>query len=299
MANPQSATANPKSKIENPKWIDLHTHSTFSDGSMTPTELVAEAGATGLAAIALTDHDTCDGIGEFLAAGRASKVETLAGVEVSVESGGRTVHILGYGIHPDHARLRSLLQELVEGRNERNAKIVRKLQLLGVQIELEEVEAVAGERIVGRPHFANVLVRKGVVRTYDEAFERYLARGRPAYHERFRLGPDETIALVAEAGGVAVLAHPYYMGLSFDLVHSTFARLKAAGLVGVEAYYPEHSEGHTRLYVEAAERLGLLVTGGSDFHGTIKPDVALGWGRGDLRVPYVLFERLREALPSS
>jgi predicted metal-dependent phosphoesterase TrpH len=134
------------------------------------------------------------------------------------------------------------------------------------------------------------------VRTSDEAFDRYLARGRSAYFERFRLEPEETIALIAEAGGVTVLAHPYYMGLSFDLVTATLARLKGAGLVGVEAYYTEHTEEETRLYVAIANRLGLLVTGGSDFHGTIKPDIALGWGRGSLRVPYALFERLVEAL---
>jgi hypothetical protein len=288
--------SNPKSKIENPKWVDLHTHSTFSDGSITPTELVAEARAAGLAAIALTDHDTCDGIGEFLAASRDSGIETLAGVEVSAEFGDRTVHILGYGINPAHERLRTVLQKLVEGRNERNAKMIRKLQLLGIRIELQEVEAIAGEQVVGRPHFAQVLLRKGVVRTFDEAFDRYLARGRPAYFERFRLGPEETIALIAEAGGVTALAHPYYMGLSSDLVTATLARLKGAGLVGVEAYYTEHTEEETRLYVEIANRLGLLVTGGSDFHGAIKPDIALGWGRGSLRVPYALFERLVEAL---
>ena len=263
---------------------------------MTPTELVGTARETGLAAVALTDHDTCDGIAEFLEAGRRARLEVLAGVEVSVESGDRTVHVLGYGIDPGHGRLRSALRELVEGRNERNVKIVRRLQMLGVRIELDEVRAFAGEQVVGRPHFAQALVQKGVVATFDEAFARYLARGRPAYCERFRLEPAEAIALIAEAGGVTVLAHPYYMGLSSDLVTSTLARLKKAGLAGVEAYYTEHTEEETRLYVEIAERLGLLVTGGTDFHGTIKPDIALGWGRGALRVPYALYERLCEEI---
>jgi len=292
----RSKIVNRKAKIENPIWIDLHTHSTFSDGSMTPTELVAAARAAGLAAIALTDHDTCDGLSEFLAAGKGSEVETLAGVEVSLEFGGRTVHMLGYGINTAHGRLRETLSRLVEGRNKRNTRIVQKLQLLGISIELNEVQAIAGEQIVGRPHFAQVLIQKGVVGSFDEAFDRYLARGRPAYFERFRLSPEEAIHLIAEAGGMAVLAHPYYMGMASDLIASTLTRLKAAGLVGIEAYYPEHTEGQTRLYVEMAQRFDLLVTGGSDFHGTIKPNIALGWGRGSLRVPYVLFERLRKAL---
>jgi len=288
--------SNPKSKIENPKWVDLHTHSTFSDGSMTPTGLVAEAGTAGLAAIALTDHDTCEGVEEFLAAGKRSGMETMSGVEISVEFSGRTVHMLGYGINPAHERLRTILQELVEGRNARNAKIIRKLQLLGIAIELDEVKAIAGEQVIGRPHFALVLIRKGIVNSFEEAFDRYLARGRVAYYDRFRLSPEEAIRLIAEAGGVAVLAHPYYMGLSSDLLTATLTRLKEAGLAGLEAYYSDHTEEQTRLYLEMAERFGLLVTGGTDFHGVIKPAIALGRGHGSLRVPYVLYERLREAL---
>jgi len=292
----ESEMRNPQSAIRNPKWIDLHTHSTYSDGASTPAGLVAEARAAGLAAIALTDHDTCDGLGEFVAAGREQGIETMPGVEVSVEYNSRTVHMLGYGIAPGDERFRAALRELVEGRNERNVQMIRKLQLLGVRIELEEVKAFATEQIVGRPHVAQALIQKGVVRTFEEAFDRYLGRGRPAYCERFRLTPEDTIRLIADAGGLSVLAHPHYVGASPDALAALLERLKRAGLAGLEAYYTDHTEEQTRLYVELAERLGLLATGGTDYHGTIKPGIHIGWGQGSLRVPYALFERLREAL---
>jgi len=290
------AISNPQSAIRNPKWIDLHTHSTISDGSMTPAELVAEARRVGLAAIALTDHDTCDGVAEFLAAGRAWEIETLAGVEVSIEFHGRTVHLLGYGIKADHERLRTVLAKLVVGRNERNAQIIRKLQMFGVRIELDEVVAFARESVIARPHIAQVLVRKGVVSSFEEAFDRYLGRGQPAYCERFRLEPEAAVALVREAGGLTVLAHPSFVGLPPEAFAARLERLKQAGLAGLEAYYPDHTEEDTRRFLDLARRFDLLVTGGTDFHGTIKPGVLLGWGRGSLRVPYALYERLCEAL---
>lgn len=278
------------------RFIDLHTHSTFSDGSMTPTELVAAAEAAGLAAIALTDHDTCDGLDEFLAAGRGSNVEVVGGVEISVEFRSRTVHLLGYGVDPSDRRMRQTLREVVSGRNERNARIIHKLQMLGVRIRLEEVEAVAGENVIGRPHFAQVLIQKGIVADFSEAFDRYLGRQGAAYCERVRLEPEAAIALIHDAGGLSVLAHPHYMNLASDVLASVLGRLKQAGLAGVEAYYTDHTEEQTRLYRELARRFDLLVTGGSDFHGAIRPEVALGTGSGSLRVPYDLFERLREAL---
>jgi len=282
------------------RWIDLHIHSTFSDGSLTPSEIVARAKSIGLSAVALTDHDTCGGVEQFLAAGRTAGIETLGGVEISVEFRGHTVHILGYGIDPAHERLTQTLEKIVSGRDDRNERIIRKLQLLGVRIEMEEVRAVAGEQVVGRPHIAQVLINKGVVGNFNEAFERFLGRGRPAYCERFRLEPEPAIALISEAGGLAVLAHPVYIGLgSPEALASAVARWKEAGLAGIEAYYPDHSEEQTRFYIELAERFDLLITGGTDFHGAIRPEVSLGWGRGALRVPYALFERLCEALENA
>jgi hypothetical protein len=292
----ESEMRNPQSAFRNPKWIDLHTHSTFSDGASTPAALVAEARAAGLAAIALTDHDTCDGLAEFLAAGQEQGVETLAGVEVSVEYNARTVHMLGYGIRPGDEHFRAVLRKLVEGRNERNVQMIRKLQLLGIRIDLEEVKAFATEQIVGRPHVAQILIQKRVVRTFEEAFDRYLGRGRPAYCERFRFTPEETIRLIAGAGGLSVLAHPQYICASPDALAALLARLKQAGLAGIEAYYTDHTDEQIRLYLAMAERFGLLATGGTDYHGVIKPGVALGWGQGSLRIPYALLERLREAL---
>lgn len=277
--------------------IDLHTHSTFSDGSLTPTELVAEAGKVGLAALSLTDHDTTRGIDEFLRASADAKIEAVAGVEVSVEVRGRTVHMLGYGIDPGHADLVEALGRVVEGRNDRNARIIRKLQMLGIRIELEEVQSLAGEDVVGRPHVAQALISKGIVSTFDEAFDRYLARNAPAYCERFRLTPEEAIRLIDAAGGVSVLAHPYLIGAnSPGALEVLVKKMKASGLSGLEAIYTEHTAEQTQEYLDLAKQFDLLATGGTDFHGAIKPDTALGRGKGDLEVPYALFEPLCKAI---
>ncbi len=278
------------------KWIDLHTHSTFSDGSLTPSQLVAAAKGVGLAAVALTDHDTIAGLEEFLAAGAFHRIETLAGVEISLEFQKRTVHLLGYGIRADYAPLRKALADIVKGRNERNERMIRKLQMLGVRIELDEIKAFAGENIIGRPHVAKALIQKGVVATFEEAFDRFLGRGRPAYCERYRLTPKVAIELIRDAGGLAVLAHPTYMRMSPDAFEAALVQFKRDGLAGIEAYYSEFTEADIQFYLELARRHGLLATGGTDFHGTIRPDVLLGRGRGNLRVPYRLFQNLRESL---
>ncbi|MCX8038234.1 MAG: PHP domain-containing protein [Candidatus Sumerlaeia bacterium] len=287
-----------RAQIKRParKWIDLHTHSTFSDGSLSPSQLVAEAKRIGLAAVALTDHDTIGGLEEFLAAGPTHGIETLAGVEISLEFQKRTLHLLGYGIRADHAPLHKALADIVKGREERNDRMIRKLQMLGVRIELDEVKVFAGENIIARPHVAKALIQKGVVATFEEAFDRFLGRGRPAYCERYRLAPKAAIALIRDAGGLAVLAHPTYIGMSPDAFDAALVRFKREGLAGIEAYYTEFTDADTRFYLEMARRHELLVTGGTDFHGAIRPDVLLGRGRGNLRVPYELFQKLKDVL---
>lgn len=264
--------------------IDLHTHSTFSDGSLTPEELVAEAQKAGLVAIALTDHDTTAGLERFLDACCTTTVRGIPGVEISADFQPGTLHMLGYFVDPNHAPLEESLRWIREGRELRNAQILEKLQRLGLNVTWEEVKSYAGEDVVGRPHFAQALVARGYVKTKDEAFERFLGKGKPAYADRRRFAPEECIRLIHEAGGSAVLAHPFTLGLMDREIKEFVQRLKANGLDGIEVFYTEHTVEMTRKYAEMAKELKLIATGGSDFHGALAPDVRLGRGFGNLVV---------------
>ena len=275
--------------------IDLHTHTTASDGSMTPTELIRRAVSKGLAAIAVTDHDCVDGVEEALAEGRRQGIEVIPGLEISAEFDRGTMHILGFFVDWKKESLRRRLFELQEARRLRNPKITKKLQEQGLEITHEEVVAASGGGQVGRPHFAKVLVQKGYVASMEEAFEKYLKRGGPGYVEKFRFSPQESIALIHEAGGVAVLAHPFTLGLkSAEMENSLLAELTQTGLDGIEVYYSKNAPEDTIHYLRLCESYGLLPTGGSDFHGAHKPDIDLGIGRGNLQVPLKLLEALRE-----
>ncbi|MBM7865317.1 PHP domain-containing protein [Heliobacterium gestii] len=257
--------------------MDLHTHSTASDGSLTPRELVAAARREGVGLMALTDHDTIDGVAEAREAGKELGVTVLAGVELSVDHEQREMHLLGYHIDPDHPALRAGLQQLIQYREERNPKIIELLRSMGIPITMEEVAQEAGSTVIGRPHFGRVLVKKGIVASVDEAFARYLGSGKPAYVKKERLLPEEGIALLRRAGGIPVLAHPVFLPeQSYSELLRLLQRLKAAGLAGIEAYYPEHSFDDIRKFVRLAAEIGLYVTGGSDFHGSGKPSARLG-----------------------
>ncbi len=265
---------------------DLHCHSTESDGTLTPRELVKHAREVGLRSLALTDHDTIAGIEEAKAAGEEYGVRVLSGVEISVEYASKTVHMLGYCFDSGAERLRAGLDKLVAGRNERNTKIVARLNELGLRVTLEEIEAEAGGKVVGRPHIARVLLKHGYVSTWEEAFEKYLARGAAAYFERLRFAPVDAVALIRDAGGVAVLAHPKYVALhEGETLEDILRTLVDAGLDGIECFYTDHTPEETAEYLELAKRYGLIVTGGSDFHGSVKPEIALGSGTGGLFVP--------------
>lgn len=279
--------------------IDLHMHSVFSDGSKTPEELVELGASAGLRAMALTDHDTVSGVERFLAAARQKGIQAVSGVEVSAEVDGGTLHMLGYGVDHRNAEFCEQLRWVREGRTERNREIIHKLNRLGIRITEEEVLAAAGEEVIGRPHIAKVLIQKGVVRSKKEAFDRFLARGKPAYAERRRLDVVATIKLIQFAGGLAVIAHPYALKLSPKDLRDFVRTLRDAGLAGIEVYYSEHTPEMTRQYKELAEELGLLMTGGTDYHGDMTPDIALGRGMGNLHVPDAVWERLNSALSAS
>ncbi|AVX20236.1 hypothetical protein SAMN02745885_02356 [Carboxydocella sporoproducens DSM 16521] len=275
--------------------IDLHTHTTASDGTFRPAELVELAYKQGLAALAITDHDVVDGLAEGIARGRELGLPVISGVEISVEWQGREMHILGYYIDHQHPQLLQNLAQLREFRAQRNPKMVEKLQALGIEITMAEVEAKAQGQVVGRPHFAAVLLEKGVVSSVNEAFDKYLARGGLAYVPKERLTPREGITLIRQAGGVPVLAHPRYLGLAQSQLVDLARELRDYGLAGIEVYYSENSEADTAQARAVAEELGLVMTGGTDFHGTNKPEIQLGRGHGNLSIPYSLVEELEKA----
>ncbi len=275
---------------------DLHLHSTCSDGSDTPDTLAEKCAAAGLYAAALTDHDTLAGTAQFVAACAGRNVRAVTGIELSTETHLGSLHMLGYGIRVDHPGLNDALRLCRAGRDGRNEVIVRKLQALGADITLDEVAAIAGGEVVARPHFARALLAKGFVATYYEAFDNYLAKGKPAYADRFRLEPAEAIRLIHAAGGVAVLAHPFDYASSFERLDEKVAALTAAGLDGIEVYYTGYDGERLVDALRLAQRYGLLATGGSDYHGLAKPDVHIARGTGRLAVPDACFDALIKRL---
>ncbi len=274
--------------------IDLHAHTLYSDGSVSPEELVQAAMRAGARAIAITDHDTVDGLAQGRAAAERLGIEFVNGIEISAEHDPGTMHILGYYIDDESITLRTTLAELKLARDERNPEIARRLQSLGLDIDYDEVVGIAGSEIVGRPHFARLMVEKGYAQGIQDAFNRFLAKGAPCFVDKKRLSPADSINLIHSAGGVAVLAHPYQLKpLTMEDQDRLIGELAALGLDGVEAIYSRHSKEQREAYSRIAERHGLLVTGGSDFHGSYKPDINIVKGLGDLEVPYSLIEGLK------
>jgi predicted metal-dependent phosphoesterase TrpH len=273
--------------------LDLHTHTTASDGRLAPAALVALAGQVGVTTLAITDHDTTDGLAEARAAAGAAGVEIITGIEFGCDMPHGEVHMLGYLFDATHPALRARLAWLREGRVERGRAMVAKLNALGLPIRWERVQAIAGAGSVGRPHVAQALIEAGVVADTNEAFSRYLAWGGPAYVPRRRLTPPDVIALIHEAGGVVSLAHPAHIP---DL-EAQLAPLAAAGLAGLETYYGEYDAPTVTWLAGLAARFNLVPTGGSDYHAReIKDHAMLGAGPP---VPLDTVARLRERLPAA
>lgn len=275
------------------KKIDLHTHSLFSDGSMTPEELVRAARQAGLSAIALTDHDTVAGLDRAIAAGEKEGVEVVPGVELSTE-GISQVHVLGYFIDKDHPALAEAFAEQQKERVRTHSAYMQKLNDYGFVITEEEVRAVAPVGSVGRAHYAKVMMEKGYVESVAEAFQKYLFVGAPCYVKRQVMTPEEGIALIRKAGGAAFFAHPYQTKLSDEGIFDLMKQLKAAGLDGIEGYYSEYTPEMGEKFRSMAKELGLLLSGGSDFHAAMKPHIAIGSGiDGNLSVDGALLEEIR------
>ena len=276
-------------------YVDLHVHSNASDGSLSPRDLVAEAKNRSMRAIALTDHDTTEGLDEAVAAGAALGLEVIPGIEISADHKPGSMHILGLFIDHRHNGLDEQLQILKRARAERNPLIIAKLQKFGIAITMEEVTAVAGGGQVGRPHIARVLVDKGYVANFQEAFDRFLGNHAPAYVNKFRFSPQKAIAMITAAGGVAALAHPFTLEYtSFGHLKTILQQLRDWGLTAIEVFYPEHSPEKQQSYKNLARELGLLMTGGSDYHGIIKPEVKIGLVGPGQHVGYELVEKLKE-----
>ena len=276
--------------------LDLHLHTTHSDGSCTPTEVVNMAHQAGVTALAITDHDIVTAVAEAMAAGQQCGIEIIPGVEISSLAGNSELHILGYFLEWQDSDLLARLKTLREGRHRRNPLIIERLQALGIDITYDEVRALACTDSIGRPHIARVLMDKHVVASAKEAFDRFLAEGKPAYVPRELPSPAEAISWIKAAHGLAVLAHPTWVKVAEQSLIDLVRQLKADGLDGVEVYYSTHAVRQTREYLSLAQQLGLLVTGGSDFHGVTKPDIEVGIGKGTLHIPTSLLPKMKDAV---
>ena len=288
--------------------IDLHTHTTVSDGGDSPSELVSKAHAAGIDAIAVTDHDNDSGCDEAAAAGAELGVEVVRGVEISCDvddltergftpTARPTMHLLGYFIPETENPLSSALAELQHHRANRNRLIVDRLNELGIPVTFEEVENEAGGpgAQIGRPHFAAVLVRHGAVAEYQEAFDQYLAKGAKAYISRKLYKPAEATELMLSAGAVPVLAHPFTLNLAFDDLERFVESLVEAGLKGIEGYHGDMPEVEQEPYRALGKSNGLIVSGGSDYHGDMRPDRGMPGGKHNVICPDEVLEELRAA----
>ena len=283
--------------MQYPPIIDLHAHSTASDGTYSPAEVAELAKKLGLSAIAPTDHDTIDGLDEFQKTGNALGIETIPGIEFAAlwEKHHRPeIHLVGLGFDPAHPALLSRMQEIRQSRDLRNSKMCEKLSSIGLHITIEEVAANAGGEIITRAHFANVLLQKGYIAKKEDAFSRYISPGLPGYVEREFLTPALCIQTIKEAGGAAVLAHPTLYGLSLEQLEELCEELIPYGLDGIECQYSTYSPAETKAITALAEKMDLLPSGGSDFHGKNKPNIHLGSGKSNLAIPYRFWEELKK-----
>lgn len=275
------------------KLIDLHVHSNISDGTLTPAEVATLAKNNGLTAIALTDHDTIDGVQECMAAAQMLDLEVVPGIELSANYHGKEIHILGYYINCDHPTLSGTLTTLIEDRHARNIEMLEKLRQAGCEIALSDLSSNQDGEVLTRAHFARALMQKGYIGSIEEAFEKYIGAGQIAYVPKHSLEYTECIDLIHNAGGICVLAHPMIYKFTDRSIKDVILDLKQHGLNGVEVIYPKHSAEETQMLTDLCHEQNLCITGGSDFHGMNKPNLSLGSGYGDLQVPYALLETLK------
>jgi len=274
--------------------IDLHAHTNRSDGSLEPEALVVLAKEAGLRALAVTDHDTVVALPAARVVGKSLGIEILLGCEITAKFPGRAMHLLAYGFDEREPNMLAMLAEIVAGREARNPRILRRLAELGRPVTMEEVRAEARGDVIGRPHIAKAMLRKGYVQDTKSAFSQFLRDGGPAFVAAESVEPAEVVVAVRDAGGVSVVAHPRQLRVDTPAGYETLFRdLAAVGLGGIEVDHPSHHAEDRAFYARVADALGLVKSGGSDFHGDAKPDIRIGVGNGSIEVPYETWEALR------
>lgn len=281
--------------ISDKRTVDFHTHSTCSDGTLTPSQLVEHAKESGLSAFALTDHDSVDGIKEAQKRAEEIGIEFIPGIEFSAAEKTET-HIIGLFIDPENETLLKTIEKLKGSRKRRMEEVCSKLRGLGFEITHDEALELAGGDFVGRAHIAKLMMQKGYCETVKECFDKYIGLGKPAYAEKNELSAVEAVKAIRAAGGLAYLAHLNQTGYDIEQLEKLLVQLKEAGLNGIEGYYPEYSAEHIAEYRALAERLSLSISGGSDFHGSMKPHISIGKGKGDLVIPYYVLENMKGIL---
>ena len=277
------------------KIVDLHVHSCRSDGTFTPSELVELALQKGLSAFALTDHDTTAGLEEAIGYANGRDIEVIAGIEFSTEYKGRDIHILGLSIDWKLPAFAQHIQAFVDSRIERNRKMCENLSGAGIDISYEKLLDAFPDAVITRAHYARYLLEHGYVKSLPEAFERYVGDHCPYFVPRQKVTPAQAVELILQAKGLPILAHPTLYHMGKEALQTLVSQLKEAGLVGIEAVYSTYSAGEEREMRQLASRNGLLISGGSDFHGTNKPGLELATGyNGKLVIPYDIWERLKD-----
>ena len=278
--------------ITDDRTVDFHTHSTFSDGTFTPTELLEHAKEVGLSAIALTDHDTVNGLNEAIEAAANTNIEFIPGIEFSVADG-TEIHIIGLFIDPTDETLLSTINKTREQRSRRMNEVIKRLQKHGFDITYDDAQRLAGTDFVGRAHIAHALMQKGYVGSVKEAFDKYIGLNKPCYVEKKEITPRDAIHAIKSAGGLAYIAHLHQTKLDYAQLDELLGNLKSYGLDGIEAYYTEYTNEHIKQYRTLAQKHGLYYSGGSDFHGGMKPHVNLMTGSGNLRIPYSILSVMK------
>lgn len=277
-------------------FVDLHVHSNASDGTLTPSEVVWLAKKTGLAAIALTDHDSIEGVDEAVAAGKEYDIEIIPGVELSCAYISKEIHIVGLFVDCKNTGFLNELNRLKETRNARNEEMAEKCRERGMNITIDELLKEYPGAVITRAHFASYLAKKGFVSSVKDAFDRYLNDHAPCFVPRYKMPCSETIELIHNAGGIAILAHPILYKLGNSELEKLVKYLAGCGLDGIEALYSTYTSGEEIQIRKLARENGLLISGGSDFHGANKPHIQLGTGKGNLRIPYDVLEHIKKAV---
>lgn len=283
-----------KVSMEN-KIVDLHTHTTESDGSFTPEELILEAKRVGLSAIAITDHDSISGIKKAAPVAAKENIELIPGVELSTDYNGKEVHVVGLFIDIENEGFLSKIKEFKENRDNRNVLMVENLQKEGFAITMKELVAENPDCVITRANIARFLYEHGMIPSIQTAFEKYIGDNCKCYVNRFKITPMDAVRLIKEAGGTAILAHPLLYHMSDATLQKMLDEMKEAGLDGMEAIYCTYTPSEERQMKKLATENHLLISGGSDFHGTTKPNLNLGTGYGKLYIPYEVLETIKNS----